>query len=156
MSIGQIFVRTKSAVIGELRASNKIQEAYSTYKKSTTMSYITVFAGFIFFFVVWMVIPEFALFKRMLPVYHTFVLSIVFVMVLNTLNQAMYARCSKEEPFFYLSLFVNFGFPILLLSSLYVSSSIISVLISFFILHIVEIIWGNNVFKKIRLQEKIS
>jgi hypothetical protein len=85
-----------------------------------------------------------------------FIMSIIFFMTLNTLNQAMYARCSKDEPFFYLSIFVNFGFPIILFGSLYSNPSITSVLIAFFILHVIEIIWGNRIFKKIKLQEKIS
>jgi O-antigen/teichoic acid export membrane protein len=155
MNIGQIFVRTKGAIIGELRASNKVTEAMKTYKNSTKMSYITVFAGFICFFLLWFFVPEIPFFERMLPIESTFILSVVFVMILNTLNQAMYARCSKDEPFFYLSIFINFGFPVILFSALFISSSIISVLISFFILHCVEIIWGNKIFRKIKLKEKL-
>jgi O-antigen/teichoic acid export membrane protein len=156
MNIGQIFVRTKAAIIGEMRASDKIIEAMKTYRNSIKMSYITVFAGFVCFFLLWFFVPEILFFKRMLPMGSMFIMSIIFIMTLNTLNQAMYARCSKDEPFFYLSMFVNFGFPIILFSFLFINSSITSVLISFFILHIVEIIWGNRIFKRIKLQEKIS
>jgi O-antigen/teichoic acid export membrane protein len=156
MNVGQIFVRTKAAIIGELRASNKIAEAARIYKKSIKISYITVFIGFICFFLIWFFIPEILFFNRMLPMESTFILFIIFLMTLNTLNQAMYARCSKEEPFFYVSMFVNFGFPVILFSALFISSSITSVLISFFILHCVEVIWGNKIFKKVKYCENIS
>jgi O-antigen/teichoic acid export membrane protein len=154
MNIGQIFIKTKAAIIGEFRASNKISEAIKLYKKSTTMSYITVAVGFLSFFLFWIFMPDFSFFKRMLSIENTCILAILFVMILNTLNQAMYARCSKDEPFFYMSIFINFGFPIILLTSLSISSTITAVLISFFILHAIEVIWGNKIFKKVRVSEK--
>jgi O-antigen/teichoic acid export membrane protein len=155
MSIGQIFVRTKAAVIGELRASNNTIKAFKLYKKATMMSYVTVLVGFFSFFIIWILLPDFQIFKRMLSLENTFILAIVFVMTLNTLNQAMYTRCSKEEPFFYMSIFVNFGFPLILLCFLHINLSIISVLFSFFLLHIIEIIWGNRIFRNVRLQERM-
>lgn len=49
MNIGQVFVRTKAAIIGELRNSNNILAAFRIYKRATIMSYITVFLGSVVF-----------------------------------------------------------------------------------------------------------
>lgn len=153
MNIGQVFVRTKAAIIGELRNSNNILAAFRIYKRATIMSYITVFLGSVVFFIFWSVFPNFQLFNRMLSWQNTIALFIIFTATLRTLNQAMYCRCSKDEPFFYLSIFINFGFPLILLTCLFLKANIHSVILSFLLLHVIEIIWGEKIFTKFRKLE---
>jgi hypothetical protein len=149
MNIGQVFVKTKAAIIGELRASNHFQEAYAIFRKNSVYSYFIVAVGICAVLALWFVFPSFIVWKRMLPFVQTFILFFAFAMTMLTINQAMFARCSKDEPFFKISMFVNFAFPLLLLVSLYFRPDIWAVLFTFVTIHTIEFIWGIKKYKNL-------
>lgn len=151
--LGQIFVKTKAAILGEMRAAKKIEEAQKLYKKSCRMSYHTVFISFIVFFVFWLIFPNFVVFGRTMSIIQTLILSAVFFINQITLNQAMYARCMKDEPFMRLSIFVNFAFPVILLTSLFFCNNLWGVILSFSILHIIELVWGYKIYNRVLINE---
>lgn len=149
MNIGQVFVKTKAAIIGELRASNHFQEAYAIFRKNSAYSYFIVSVGIFSVLVLWYVFPSFIVWKRMLPFAQTFILFFAFALTMLTMNQAMFARCSKEEPFFKISMFVNFAFPLFLLVSLYIRPDIWAVLFTFVTIHTIEFICGIKKYKSL-------
>lgn len=85
----------------------------------------------------------------MFPFEQSLILSLVFGINMITINQAMFARCSKEEPFFKLSIFVNIVFPILLLACLYIAPNTWAIVFAFLLLHFIELFWGNLLFSRL-------
>lgn len=148
MNIGQVFIKTKAALLGKLRAANQFAEAYSLYKRCCKFSYAIIIMGGLGIIAVWLIYPSFKIWERMLPFAQLLVLFIFFTINMVTLNQAMFARCSKEEPFFYIAMFVNFAFPVLLLISLTMFPNTWSIVFSISIIHLIEYIWGCSLFKK--------
>ena len=149
MGVGQVFVKTKAAIIGHLRASNKVLEAIDLYKKNCRLSYLIVVVGILLLFSIWIIFPSFSIFNRMFPFEQSLILSLVFGINMITINQAMFARCSKEEPFFKLSIFVNIVFPILLLACLYIAPNTWAIVFAFLLLHFIELFWGNLLFSRL-------
>lgn len=149
MGIGQVFIKTKSSIIGCLRANGDKLKALSIYKNNANLSYLIVTFLFIVFFTLWILFPHFSIFKRLLPISECAILTFSFGINMITINQAMYTRCSKKEPFFYLSLFVNIIFPLILYCLLLIYSNIIMVIFAFVSIHIIELIWGNSIFNKV-------
>lgn len=149
MNIGQCFVKTKSAIIGKLRADGNLLAAFKLYRKNSNYSYILILVGIAFLFLFWDIMPKFPVFQRMMPPFPSFILIIAFALNQITLNQAMFARCSKEEPFFTLSLFVNFGLPLILLGFIYILPNVWGIVLPFVIMHLIELLWGCKIFKKL-------
>ena len=148
MNIGQVFIKTKAALLGKLRATNQFVEAYSLYKRCCKLSYTIIIMGGVGMIVFWFIYPSFKIWERMLPFAQLLVLFIFFTINMVTLNQAMFARCSKVEPFFYIAMFVNFAFPVVLLISLTMFPNTWSIVFSISIIHLIEYIWGCSLFKK--------
>lgn len=149
MNIGQVFIKTKAALIGKLRAMNLFLEAYTLYKKYSKWSYITIFLGSICFLSMKLVIPDFVIWERMLSFSQILILFIFCSINVITQNQAMFARCCKDEPFFKMSIFVNFIFPGLLYVLLYFLSSTWSIVLTIGIIYLVQLFWGNSLFCKL-------
>jgi O-antigen/teichoic acid export membrane protein len=153
-NIGQVFIKTKAAIIGKLRALNLLMEALPIYYKNIKISYAITFLGLILLTTIWLILPSFKIWERILPFSQVIALGVTFSINLVTLNQAMFARCSKEEPFFAISMFANFAFPILLFILLKIYISTWSIVLSFFALHLIQFTWGNKVFSKLFLNKK--
>lgn len=147
-NMGQIFVRTKSAVIGKLRAEGNFSQAFSVFRVNSNYSYSLIALGFGTLLLLWIVFPQFIIWKRMMPFIPSILLMFAFAINMVTLNQAMFARCSKEEPYFKMSLFVNFGFPILIYLTLVLIPNYWGIVIPFIFIHVIELIWGSLIFKK--------
>lgn len=148
-NIGQIFVRTKSAIIGKLRAEGNFDEAYSIFQSNSKYSYSFILLGFAALCLLWTLFPNFIIWKRMMPIFPSILLMFAFGINMITLNQAMFARCSKEEPYFKMSLTVNLGFPIIIYVCLLILSDYWGIIIPFMIVHLSELIWSSLIFKKL-------
>ncbi len=148
-NFGQVFVRTKSALIGKLRAENRFSQAFSIYRSNSNRSYLIVACGIICLLCIRFIIPEFIVWKKMMPFTPGFILIIAFAINLITLNQAMFARCSKEEPYFFMSLFINISFPIILLGFAYLMPNYWGIVLPFILVHTIELVWGSLIFKRL-------
>ncbi len=148
-NFGQVFIRTKTALIGKLRAEGNFIEAFKIYKSNSILSYATVTTGVIALLCLYFIIPDFIVWKRMMPLLPALILIFAFAINLITLNQAMFARCSKEEPYFSISMFTNFGFPLVLLAFVYFMPNYWGIVLPFVIMHGIELIWGSIVFKRL-------
>lgn len=147
-NVGQIFVRTKSAIIGKLRAQGLFDDAFQVYRTNSKYSYSLITLGFLSICLLWIAFPHFIVWKRMMPIFPTIVLMWAMAINLITANQAMFARCSKEEPFFAMSLFVNFGFPVIIYVSLLLLPNYWGIVLPFVVMHLIELGWGSWIFKK--------
>lgn len=148
-NIGQIFVRTKSAVIGKLRAEGNFIEAYAIFRSNSKYSYSIIILGFVSLCLLWILFPNIIIWKRMMPFIPSILLMFAFGINMITINQAMFARCSKEEPYFVMSLFINFGFPIAFYLFLLVFPNYWGIIYPFILMHIIELIWSTFIFKKL-------
>lgn len=149
MNIGQVFVKTKAAIIGELRASGHFLEAFALYRKNSIYSYVFIACSMVGIVLFWYLFPNFIVWSRILPSAQTAILGVAFAITMITINQAMFARCSKEEPFFMISMFVNFAFPALLLLSLSLKPNTWAVVATFVVIHLIEFVWGILKFRKL-------
>lgn len=57
-NIGQIFVRTKGAIIGKLRAEGNFAEAYSIFRLNSKYSYSIIILGFLSLCLLWILFPN--------------------------------------------------------------------------------------------------
>ena len=146
-NIGQIFVRTKSALIGKLRAEGNFSQAFAIFRLNSNYSYLLILLGIGGIIVLWLLVPHLIIWKRMMPFVPSVILMFAFAINMITLNQAMFARCSKEEPYFKMSLFSNFGFPIIIYVFLLIWPNYWGIVIPFLIMHFIELIWSTLVFK---------
>ncbi|MCH5230083.1 MAG: oligosaccharide flippase family protein [Muribaculaceae bacterium] len=147
-NIGQVFMRTKSAIIGNLRSSGHFYEAFKEYRKNSLMSYGIITIGIGAFVALWYILPHFVLWQRMMPFLPSILLIGAFAINQITLNQAMFARCSKEEPYFYQSLAINLGFPVVLLIFMYFMPNYWGIVLPFIIVHILSVISSCFIFKR--------
>lgn len=148
-NIGQIFVRTKSAIIGKLRAEGNFTEAFAIFRLNSKYSYSIIILGFVSLCLLWISLPTIIIWKRMMPFLPSVLLMFAFGINMITLNQAMFARCSKEEPYFLMSLFVNFGFPLIFYIFILVLPNYWGIVYPFILVHIIELIWSTVVLKKL-------
>lgn len=155
INIGQVFIKTKMSLIGKLRANNMFDKAYDLYIKCSKMSYATISLCFICFIIIQIVLPNFIIWNRMLPFTQTLLLFIFSIINTKTLNQAMFARCCKDEPYFKMSMFVNIVFPLLLISILHFTLSNWGIIMSIGSIYIVQYFWGNKIFSHL-YKDKIA
>lgn len=148
-NIGQVFLTTKAALIGYMRENGKFEEAYALYRKCSKSAYIIYFLGLFILLMVWFLLPDFVLWKRVLPMNQSLVLFFTQALSLVTVTQAVFARCCKDEPFFWLSMFTNFGFPVVLLIMIQLFPNTWSVILTFCIIHIIQFIWGCVRFRSL-------
>lgn len=148
-NIGQIFVKTKSAIIGKLRAEGNFVEAYAIFRSNSKYSYSIIILGFVSLCLLWILFPQIIIWKRMMPFAPSVLLMLAFGINMITLNQAMFARCSKEEPYFVMSLFINIGFPIVFYLFLVLFPNYWGIIYTFILMHIIELIWSTTVFKRL-------
>lgn len=149
VNIGQVFIRTKAALIGKLRATNLFSEAYRLYRKYTSISSFVILLGCFGLISAWFLIPNFKIWERMLPFEQVITLYLFCALNMITLNQAMFARCSKEEPFFAIAMVANFTLPIVVFASLSFWPCTWAIIFAISFVHLVEYIWGNIKFRNL-------
>lgn len=148
-NIGLVFISTKVSIIGNLRASGKFDEAYKIYLKGSGLAYILFFVGGFTLLILWHLLPNVVVWERVMPLNQSVILFFTQALGMVTLNQALFARCCKDEPFFLLSMFTNLSFPIILFVAVQLFPNTWSIILTFCIIHLIQFIWGCIKFKSL-------
>ena len=119
LSIAESLVASQTTIYASQISNGNADSAKIKFEKLMLLSCTVLFLGYFLYSFVAIFFRDFFVFTKALPIKETILIFIYFLLLLPVLLQANFCRCFKEEPYFYLSMFVNIQVPLVFFSVCY-------------------------------------
>ncbi len=147
LSIAESLISSQTTVYAKQISSGEVYLAKRQFEKLTWLSCAILVFGYSLYFLINMLHPSLFIFNKSLGVGDTFWVFTYFVLLLPVLSQANFCRCFKQEPYFYLSLFVSIQVPVVFFLTCYINSiPDFRFLIPF---SVVLLVWSGFIYRRI-------
>lgn len=103
-------------------SSGSVVEAVSKFKRHKMYSLGILFFGYLTFFVISFILPDFYIFEKVTKNETTFLIFLFFFSMLIITTEANFSRCFKKEPYFKFSILQNITIPLSYIFSIFIST----------------------------------